>query len=150
MQSVRAELKSLFDVMRGENERGPCGVQLPDARLELGDTGGVELDEGLVEQRHRGLLEEETGERESLPHPGRVGADRAVVLRREAHALQGAGGGGDGHAEQARENLEILEAGEVLVDEVGVAEQPNLGPDLLWIAGGVDAEHVDLPRGGPD
>src|SRR5215472_1184975 len=102
MQSVRAELKSLFYVMRGEHQRRPGGVQLPDARLELGDTGWVELDEGLVEQRHRGLLEKEACEREPSPHPRRVGADRAVVLRREAHPFQGTPGRREGHAEQPR------------------------------------------------
>src|SRR5262249_6598558 len=102
----RAEVPVRCGVSRGralcERHRGTGASEIREACRELGAAGGMELDERLAEQRDRRLLEEESRQREPPPHPGRVGADRPVVLRREAHPFQSAGSRGDGQTEQPR------------------------------------------------
>ena len=111
---------------------------------------GIQLDEGFVEEGHGGLLEEETRQGQPPPHPGGVGAHRPVVGRGQPEALQGSSRGGEGLAEEPGQEGHVLEPREVLVDEVGVAQEPDLGAHCVRLAPGVGPEDLHRPGGGPD
>src|SRR5215207_4939931 len=109
--------------MRREHDSRGAGElrQLPVE--ELG-AFGVERGERLVEHEQLGLVQERTAEREPLRHSARVGRDplaapvpEAVALEQHSDPLAALG-----NAVEAAEEVEVLERGEVPVEERLVAE----------------------------
>src|SRR5215831_12748668 len=119
MESLVTESEALLDLMRGEYQGDPRRSELGDRSLDVGDPLGVQLAEGLVEQGQCRGLEEEPRERQPLAHARRVEADGAVVPRIEANPDHRVAGRGRRAAEEPGKDLEVLQPGEVLVDEVG-------------------------------
>src|SRR5690606_28530083 len=115
----------------------------PYTTLFRSAAGRVEPGGGLVEEQHRWPVDEGGGQVEPAAHPAGVGLGRAVGGLDQAEALQQlAGPPGDlpaGEVGQAPDEVEVLAAGEVLVDRRVLAGEPDRRPHGLGVAGHVDA-----------
>ena len=115
-------------------------TRLPAARVEAGRR--------LVEEQHRRPGDQAHGDVEAAAHAAGVALDHPVAGVDEVEALEQLAptlaGRGDRHVEQAPDVLEVLGAGEPLVDGGVLAGEPDarLGPHRL-------GDHVDAVDEGP-
>jgi hypothetical protein len=113
----------------GGYDEGPLPGELVQFTVDERCRVGVEARERLVEQHELRVVEERAAEGEALLHPAREGRDPGVALLPEAEALEQ-------HADalapfrdavEAAVELEVLERGELAVDERLVREVADRG-----------------------
>ena len=108
--------------MGADRERARAS-QLAQLAVEQRGALAVEAGKGLVEEEQRRVVQERPAEREPLLHPPGVGGDplvpgvpEAVALEQHADPLAPLG-----NAVETAEELEVLERGQLAVDERLVA-----------------------------
>src|SRR5262249_19474998 len=141
----------LVHVMGGHHERHPLGRELEKQVPQLAPRDGVDPGGGLVEEQDAGLVHQGGGEGQPLlPAPGELGG-QPVPVGIEA-------GEADGPlpplpvplAAQAvgrREEVEVLEGGQVLVERELLGHVADPAPDLLAAPADVEAVDRRVPLG---
>ncbi len=128
------QVVGLLEVLGGEQDRRAPTDQVPDHRPQVGPAAGVEAGGGLVEEQHRRLGHEGAGEVEAAPHAPGVGLDRAVGGLVEIEVLEQLPGplprAPPAEVVEAGDHVEVLEAGQVLVDGGELAGEPDPPADL--------------------
>ena len=114
------------------------GGERLDRVPELDAAADVEAGGRLVEEEHRRAGDQRGSEVEAAAHPTRVGADEAVGGIGEAEALEQLVRAGARlralHVVELADHLEVLEAGQVLVDRGVLAGEPDLRAQRRGIA----------------
>ena len=124
----------------------PSFLQLADELPHVDAAARVETGRGLVEEQDVGPPDEARREVEAPAHAARVGLGGAIggVGQPEAleHLAAAATGLGLRQVVEAPDQLEVLEAGQVLVDRGALPREPDAEAQLLGVAH--DVEAVDL------
>ena len=114
------ELIGLLEVLRRQQDRRAFAAQVADDLPDLVATPRIETGGRLVEEEHARPGEQARREVESPAHPARVGLRRAIGGVGELEALEqlrcAIARLRAGEPEQAPEHLQVLAAGEQLVD----------------------------------
>lgn len=150
---ARARLLGAKEIVRGHEHRRATLAEPADELGEFVGRLGVEARGGLVEQQHVGPFGRGDGNTDLLPHSLGVASDALIDLIRPqagvdeiAHqlvAVERAVGG------QAREVLEVLEAGEIPVQHHRFGDVRDVALAADRIARDVDAAHTGFAaRGG--
>ena len=136
------ETVGLLEVLGREQHRRAAVDERLDRVPERDPAAEVEPRRRLVEEQDRRPRDERGGEVEAAAHPARVGADEAAACIGEPELVEQLGRTracrSSPEVVQAAHQLEVLEAGEVVVDG-GVLPRE---PDLLAHAAGA-AQHVN-------
>ncbi len=123
----------LLEVLGGQQQRGAALDQALDRAPHVRAAGGVEPGGGLVEEDDGAVDDEAGGEVESPAHAAGVGADLAVGGVSDAEPLEqlarARGRVALGEPLQAREQHQVLAAGEPLVERRLLAGQRDLLAD---------------------
>ena len=123
-----------------------AGDQLLDQRPHLEATAGIEPGRRLVEEQHRRGGDQAGGEIEPAPHAAGVGLDDAAGCVGQAEPLKKLVGAalriGLREAIEAGDHLEVLAAGQDLVERGVLTGQPDPAADLTRV--GEDIEAGDL------
>ena len=122
MPSARRAVASGADALGlvgGDDERPLAGQSAPSSRVEERRAGLVEARVGLVEQQEVGIVQERPAEREPLLHPARERRHALVPRLPEPEALEQHPDplAPLGHAVEPPVEVEVLERGELAVDE---------------------------------
>ncbi len=146
------ELVGLVEVLRGEQHRRAGGHEPPDRRPHLGTGAGVEPGGGLIEEDEGRLRDEARGEVEASPHAAGVLRDRLLRGIREPELLEELGRlalrVAATEAQEAREQHEVLDARERLVDGCLLAGEPDQLSHDLRLSHDVVAEDARTARVG--
>ena len=112
--------------MGGSHNR-PAGRELAELPVEERHPGLVERRERLVQNEQVGLVQEGAAEREPLRHPTRVGGDELAPSIPEPEPLEQHPDplATLGDAVETAEQIEVLERGELAVDERLVRQEPD-------------------------
>ena len=127
---VVGEAVGLFEILGGEQQRGAVGDELLDHAPQASAALRVETRGRLVEEEHRRAVHERGGEVEPAPHAPAVGASGPVGGVDEIEALEELVGAGTdrprGEVREQPDHLQVLVAGEVLVDGGVLAGETDL------------------------
>jgi hypothetical protein len=149
----------LVQVLGGEQHRGPRGDPRLEHLPERDAAARVEPRGGLVEEQHRRPGHQGGGQVEPPPHAAGVGAHQAAGRARQREALEQLGRARPrvpaGQVVEAPDHLQVLEAGQVLVDRRVLPGQADAGPQGGRLADDVVAGHaraaaVGRQEGGED
>ncbi len=147
------QLVGLLQVLGGEQHGGAGGDQFPYALPGVGAAARVEAGGGFVQDDHGRAGDQRPGEVEAAPHPAGVGAAGPVGRLRQAEAVEEFGGapagGAASRAVQAGHQVQVLAAGQLLVDGGVLAGEAEAGPDRLGGGADVVARHPGAARVGP-
>ena len=114
------ERVGLLEVLRGQEDAGALGGQHADQVPDVVALAGIEARGRLVEEDHLGPADQARGEVEAPPHATGVRLDATIGGLGEPELIQQLRGTGPGvgpaEVEQAGEQLEVLPAGQLLVD----------------------------------
>ena len=150
---VVGETVGLLEVLGRQEEGGALADQLLDDFPEVVAAARVEAGRRLVQEQHRGAVDERCGEVEPTTHASAVGLGRPIGGVGQAEALQQLVGAiahpPDGLVHELADEPEVLPSREVLVHGRVLAGQPDALPDLLGVLGHVDAEHRGAAGIGP-
>ena len=140
------ELICLLEVLGGEQKRRPLADELAHDRPDLVAAARIQPGRRLVQEQHARAGQQARREVETSPHPTGVRARRAVggvsqvealeQLVRPPASLRGR------EVEQAPEHLEVLPAGQHLVDRRELAGQPQQLPHPRGVVDDVAAKHL--------
>ena len=151
---VVGETIDLLEVLRREQDGHAGGDETLDHHPEVETPLRVEPGGRLVEEQHRGTVDERGSEVEPPPHSSREGAHHAVGRVVEVEAFEQLGATRLDlvavEVGEAPDHGEVLGGGEVLVDRGVLAGEADRGADALGLVGHVDPEHACRPRVGPE
>jgi hypothetical protein len=143
------EAVRLLEVLRGQQDGRPAGDAVLDRVPQRAAAARVEAGGRLVEEQHRRAGDERGREVEPAAHAARVGLGGAVagvleleLLEQIARALHGTG---PCRGVEASDHLEVLEAGEVLVDSGVLPGEADGGAQLRRLGGDVEAGDAGAP-----
>ena len=150
----------LLEVLGGEQHGGPAADQLLDDLPQVVAALRVETGGRLVEEEDGRPGHQGGGQVEAPPHAARVGLERPVagvgqVELGRAAPRPAPPTRGSAQVVEVPHHLEVLPAGQVLVDRGVLAGQSDEAPDQAGLFGHVVAEHpgpaaVGLQDGGQD
>ena len=119
----------LVQVLRGQQHRRALGDQLPDHRPHLAPAARVQAGGRLVQEQHRGPLDQARGQVEPAPHATGIGLDRTPggvgqveplqQLTRPPLRLR------PGHLQQPPDQQQVLKTSQILIDRRVLAGQPD-------------------------
>ena len=136
------ELIGLLQVLGGQQHGGTGGDQLADQRPQVAAAGRVQPSGRLVQEQHAGPADQGGAQVKPAAHPTRIGLDLAVGRLQQANALQHLAGTlarlAAGQPVEPPDHLDVLAAGEDLVDGRGLAGQPDPGAHPGWVGADVD------------
>ena len=148
------ELICLFEVLRREQQRRSLADQITDHSPHLGPAPGVEPAGRFVEEEHRRLSDNGPGEVEPTPHPSRVGLGRPVSCIRQSESLEQLSrtnpSFGTAEAIQPPDHVEVLEAGEVLINCGELPGEPDTPADFARRLQHIGTSHSGRPGIRPD
>ncbi len=137
------ETVGLVEVLGGQKQRRPVVHQLRDEIPQIDARTRVEAGRRLVHQQHPRSPDEARPEVETPPHAARVGAHEALGRVGQAEARQRLGRADlrvlPAQAVQLADHLEVLAAGQRLVDRGELAGEPEQPPRVLRARDDVDA-----------
>src|SRR5215211_973303 len=149
-RDLLAQSLSLLEVVRGEQDREPPVVELPNVAPQLVAELYVDPRRRLVEEEHLGIVHERAGEEDPPLHPAREGVHPLAALLGEGKALEQLpcplprllfrDPVVAGMVEQG------LLDGKELVEVYLLRRDPDHAPRLPELPVGVPAEHLDRPR----
>jgi hypothetical protein len=153
------ELVGLLQVLGGQQHRRARVDQVADQRPQVVAAGGVQAGGGLVQEQHPGAADQGGGQVQAAAHPPGVGLDLPVGHVYQVNALEDfAGAPSRWTASQPIEpadHLDVLPAGEVVVNGGGLARQADPGAHARRVGAHVDAgdaggARVRCQQGGED
>ena len=148
------EAVGLLQVLRGEQRRHAARDQLVDQVPHRVAATRIETGRRLVEEQHRRPADEAHGDVEPAPHPARVRAGGAIGGAREVEALQQLAGTGagvpPGLVEEAPDVLEVLEAGQPLIDRGVLPGEADAGASTPRVGDDVDPVDDGAALVGPE
>ena len=114
------QLIGLVEILGGQQHRGALRDQVAHGRPHLGAGGRIETGGGFVEEQQRRPGDHRRGEVDAPPHAAGEPGHRPIRGVREAELFDQFGGartgGRSAMPEQAGEEFEVLDGGEVLVE----------------------------------
>jgi hypothetical protein len=125
----------------GDHDARPAG----DQRLDQRRGARIQPRVRLVQQQDLGGVQHRARDRRPLQHPAREGVHRVRGAGAHPHRLQQLVDAREGHAVQARVELEVLARGEVAVQQRVVAEEADLPAHRPTLA----RQRVPEDLGGP-
>ncbi len=135
---VVGELVGLLQILGGEQHRDAVGHQPAHHAPQVGAAARVEPGGGLVEEEHLGAADQAGGQVEAAAHAAGVGLGGTPAGVGQVEALQqlarACPGVGTGHAQQAADHHQVLDAGEHLVDGGVLARQADQRAHLVCLA----------------
>jgi hypothetical protein len=130
---VVGQLVGLLQVLRGQEERAAGVDQFAYDRPQLGAAAGVEAGGRLVEEQDGDIRHECAGEIETSAHPPGVGLRGPIGGGVEVETLEQLPGTArrppPAEVVEPADHLQVLEAGEVLVDRRVLAGDADALPD---------------------
>ena len=146
------ELVGLVQVLRREQQGGAVRLELADERPHVDPAPRIEARRGLVEEEHVRTPDEAGRQVEPSAHATRVGLGRAISGIGEVEAFEHLGAATPSlsarQVVQAPDQLQVLEAGQVLVDGGALAGQADAEAELLGVAHDVEAGDLGAPGTG--
>ena len=116
----------------------PAGDELGDDVPQARPGPWVQTGRGLVEEQHRRAGDQRAGQVEPASHASGVALHRAVARLRQVEALQQLAGALlgalDAQVVEAADHLQVLGAGEVVVDGGVLAGRPDVGAQPARVA----------------
>ena len=132
------ELVGLVQVLRGQQQRGPVGRQRPDDVPHPQPRPRVQAGGGLVEEQHLRPADQAGGQVQAPLHAAGVSLGRPVGRVAQAELLEQLGGPAPGlgpaQVIQPPDDLQVLLAGELLLDGGRLAGQPDRPADRGRVA----------------
>src|SRR6266550_1885083 len=129
---VRRERKSLFDVMRHNQQRSSRRTKPLEQSGQSARTRRIEPSKRLVRQDHIRIVHGRARNRYSLLHSSTERAHRRIRALRDSHSLEGSQCcvARRRDAVQSREELDILSCSERIVQKRAMRDHADLSPDL--------------------
>ena len=132
------ELVGLFQILRGEHDRGALGAQPVDDIPQLQPAARVESRRRLVEEQHGRRDHQAGGEVEAPAHAAGIRAQRAVGRGRQLEHVEQPGGAVVGpvlgHAAEPSDQHQVLPPGEIVVDRGVLTGEPDDAAHELGLA----------------
>ncbi len=147
---VIADLLHLGQLMAGNQYGLARGRNAPDQYPHLGDAGRVEPVGRFVEDQQIGVLQQRSGDGESLTHAQRVGAERVLVAVLEVDDLEDPIDLGPRDPSHRGEQLQVLAPGEVREHLRTLDDGADSWRNSIELRRCIDAEDTTAARGGPD
>jgi hypothetical protein len=147
-----AQLVGLLHVMGGEQDRLPVAIELAEDLPQREPALRVEARGGLVQEQHRGTVEDRARHHQTLSHPSRERVHRRAGPLRELELLEqlvrDAIGLVRAHAEQAPMEVQVLPDRELAVERVLLGDRADQLLHECRVRDHVHAADPRLPRSG--
>ena len=142
-----AELGGFLHVVRGVEHAGAITGQCPNQFQQARPTLRIHARSGLVQQQQGRAMHDRRRQVQPPSHAAGVGAGPVAGPWQQPHALQGLGGGPGriGHAQQPGEEAQVLLAGQLVVDRLGLRCHADASPNG-WIARRAQVAHPHTTR----